>query len=212
MKKHLALSILATGIALSCSNAQAQWYVGATAGQSNAKLNGDSLSSQFLDLGFISASTTVDKTDTAYRVFGGYKLNSYFALEGGYTDLGRFGTFTTVTPGGTFDTRIKATGFDVSGVVMYPITDTASVFARVGAFNSETRSSNSGTGSVVLFADVHDQNKRKTAAVYAIGATFDLSRQVALRAEASRVQKVGADLSGNEISANFYSAGLVYRF
>lgn len=63
-----------------------------------------------------------------------------------------------------------------------------------------------------MFTDVQDQNKRKTATVYAIGATFDLSRQIALRAEASRVQKVGVDSSDNEISANFYSAGLVYRF
>ena len=212
MKKHLTLSILAAGIALSCPTAQAQWYVGATAGESKAKLNDDSLPSQFLALGFTSASTAVDKTDTAYRVFGGYKLNSYFAVEGGYTDLGRFGIRTTVTPAGTFDTRVKATGFDVSGIAMVPVTDAATVFARVGAFNAETKTSFNSTGSVIIFTGLQDEKKRKTTAVYAVGATFDLSKQFALRAEASRMQKVGQDFSGNEISVNFYSAGLVYRF
>ena len=40
-----------------------------------------------------------DKRDTVYSFFGGYQLNDYFAIEGGYTDFGE-STFAGTSSGG----------------------------------------------------------------------------------------------------------------
>ena len=98
------------------------------------------------------------------------------------------------------------------GIAMYPITDAVAAFARVGAFNGEIKASSNSTGSIMIFSSVKEETKKKTSTVHAVGAALNLAPQLALRAEASRMQKVARDLSGNELSVNFYSAGLIYKF
>ena len=79
----------------------AQWYVGGSIGKSDIKFNNAAQSDQFLDLGFTNPSTVSNTKDTGYRLFGGYQLHKYIAVEAAYVDLGRFSFRTDVTPRGS---------------------------------------------------------------------------------------------------------------
>ena len=48
--------------------------------------------------------------------------------------------------------------------------------------------------------------------VYGIGATYNFSPRLALRAEWNRYQKLGNDLTGGEFDARTLTAGIQYRF
>ena len=71
--------------------------------------------------------------------------------------MARFGSRSVVIPGGSFGARVNSRGFDVSGIAMYPITDAAAVFTRVGAFNGETKTLSNSTGSVMIFSSVKEE-------------------------------------------------------
>ncbi len=192
--------------------AQAQWYAGATAGESHTKINGDSLSAQFLDFGYSDAQTQTDTRGTAFRVFGGYQLNRYIGVEAGYADLGASSIRTDVVPTGMFARRIKTTGFDVSVVGTLPVTSQLSVFARAGAFMSERKTSFATSGDVELLAGVQGNTERQTKATFGVGVTYDFTKNIALRAEVSQTRKYADELLSQNRNIDFYSVGMQYRF
>ena len=212
MRKSTPLQLLGLALVVAAPCAHAQWYVGASAGESRTSSKGGSQADQLLDLGFDDASSSVDDKDTAYRIHAGYQFHRYLAVEAGYVDLGRTSIHSTVQPTGSLDTRIKAKGFDLSAVGMLPLGEQFMVFARIGAFAAETRASFSGSGSVALSSGEETQKKRTTGAVYGIGATYNFTPQLALRAEWNRYQKIGNDLTGGEFDAKTLTAGIQYRF
>ncbi len=212
MRNLLPLPLLAFGLLAAAPCVQAQWYVGASAGESRNSYKGAGQADQLLDLGFDGASSSIDDKDAAYRIYAGYQLHRYVAVEAGFVDLGRTSITSTVLPAGSLDTRIRAKGFDVSAVGMLPLGEQFTVFARVGAFAAETRASYSGRGSVLLFDGEQTQKKRSTNVVYGVGATFNFTPRFALRAEYNRYSKLGDDLTGGEFDTRTLSAGIQYRF
>src|SRR5580692_9113223 len=69
----------------------AGWYTGFNAGQSRAKIDDTRIADGLLDDGFTTTSISNDKRHFGFKAFGGYEFNRYFALEGGYFNLGKFG-------------------------------------------------------------------------------------------------------------------------
>lgn len=67
------------------------WYVGTSLGQSKATIDNERITNSLLGSGFASSTLTNDRRDLGFKVLGGYQVNKYFALEGGYFDLGNFG-------------------------------------------------------------------------------------------------------------------------
>lgn len=212
MRKLLPLPLLALAMLAVVPSAQAQWYVGASAGESRNSYKGASQADQLLDLGFDGATSSIDDKDAAYRIHLGYQLHRYLAVEAAYVDLGRTSINSTVLPAGSLETRIRAKGFDLSAVGMLPLGEQFGLFARVGAFAAETRASFSGRGSVILFDGEQTQKKRSTSVVYGVGATFNFTPQWALRAEYNRYSKLGDDLTGGEFDNRTLTAGIQYRF
>src|SRR5687767_7898130 len=79
------LCLAAAGACAQDPGGERKWYLGLDVGQ--AKLDHATAFEEESDL---------DDTSTAYTLRVGYQFNRYFALEGGYTDLGDFDA--TVTP------------------------------------------------------------------------------------------------------------------
>src|SRR5665647_3930276 len=106
-----ALAVIASPFAVA---EDSSWYGGVNIGQSRATIDDARITSGLLGQGAASTSITDDNRDTGYKLFGGYKINRNFAVEGGYFDLGRFGfTATTVPPGtGTLSGTIKLKGLN----------------------------------------------------------------------------------------------------
>jgi OOP family OmpA-OmpF porin len=132
--------------------AHAGWYVGAGAGQS-------SLDEEIASEGQLAAavdgldpdtiSFAADDSDTGWKVFGGYRFNHYFALEGQYADLGSV-EVSSVT--GTYDGGegsfqgagdVDVSGFGVNAVASLPLGDRFALFAKAGIFRWETEESGS---------------------------------------------------------------------
>jgi OOP family OmpA-OmpF porin len=141
-------------------------------------------------------------------LFGGYQFNKYFALEGGYFDLGRFHFAADTTPTGTLNGTFKVRGVNFDAVGIAPITDRFSAFGRVGANYAETRDSFNGTGAVVVLDP--NPSKRGTNYKAGLGLQYDFTRALAMRVEGERYRV--NDAVGSKANVDLFSVGLVYRF
>ncbi|NMM37914.1 MAG: OmpA family protein [Glaciimonas sp.] len=181
------------------------WYAGANAGQSRAKIDDERISSSLLGRGLTSSINDDDRT-TGYKIYGGYKLNKNFALEGGYFDLGKFGYTATTQPAGTLNGNIKLKGLNLDLVGMLPITEKVSAFGRVGLIYAEARDSFSGSIPVPNA----NPSKRDTNYKFGLGLQYAFTDSLAMRAEVERYRI--NDAIGNKGDIDLVSVGLLYQF
>ena len=151
-------------------------YAGVNVGQSRAKIDDARITSNLLGGGFATPSIVNDDTDTGYKLFGGYKFNRNFAVEGGYFDLGRFGFTATTVPAGTLNGSIKLRGVNLDAVGILPITEKFSAFGRVGVNYAEARDSFSGTGAVTVTNP--NPSKRDTNVKFGAGLQYDFTQSL----------------------------------
>jgi len=185
------------------------WYGGLNIGQSTAKIDDARITSSLLGGGFPApTSITDDDRDTGYKLFGGYKFNRNFALEGGYFDLGKFGFAATTVPAGILSGNIRLRGLNLDAVGILPIAETFSAFGRIGFNHAEARDSFAGTGAVNVLNP--SPSKRDTNYKFGLGVQYDFSQSLGMRAEAERYRI--NDAVGNKGDVDLVSVGLVYRF
>ncbi|HEX6362471.1 MAG TPA: outer membrane beta-barrel protein [Albitalea sp.] len=200
--------------------AQTPWYVGASAGQSAIDASSGEIESGFLvDDAFTAAGTTLDRRDTGWKLYGGYRFNEVFAAEAGYVDLGKASFNTTIVdaPAGTSPTPpfpINATatarGVFLSALAQWPLVHGFSVFAKAGAFRSEAefteRITTTGATRVA-------RTQRRTDANYGIGVRWAFTDRLSARLELERFRKVGRGIGGREgRDVDFASVGVVVQF
>src|SRR5450759_3622892 len=155
------------------------WYGGVNIGRSRAKIDDPKITSILLGAGLNTTSITEDNRDTGYKLFGGYKFNRNFAVEGGYFDLGRFSfianTATTV-PAGTLSGDIKLRGLNLDAVGILPFTEKFSAFGRAGLNYAEARDSFTGTGLVNVLNP--NPSKRDTNYKFGLGVQYDFTESL----------------------------------
>lgn len=203
---------LMTFAVVACSaSAQADnagWYLGGNAGVSRSRIDDDRIASQLLSAGLTTTSIAEHERDFGYKIFGGYQINRYLALEGGYFDLGKSSFTATTRPPGTLsgDITLRGLNFDIVGIL--PITERFSALGRGGLNYAQARDSFQGTGAV----KVTDPNPGRRAANYKFGAglQYNLTESLGLRAEAERYRV--DDAIGNKGDIDLFSVGLVYCF
>src|ERR1035437_4209322 len=112
---RVALTIV-FGLTTLCisSLASAQWYAGGSAGRSTTSFHTSDFS---LNLpAFISENQ--DKNKSAYKLFGGYDFNKNWAVEGGYTDLGKpqynYAVYAGPQAGNTGQTIVKESAWSIA--------------------------------------------------------------------------------------------------
>ena len=96
-------------------------------------------------------SVTLDASDsaTAWMADLGYRINTYFALEGGYVEFGTANsTYVTTSPNASYaeETKVRGETLDVLGIL--PLGDNFTLFARGGLLHYK-----SDVGGHVVFAD-----------------------------------------------------------
>jgi OmpA-OmpF porin, OOP family len=189
--------------------ADSGWIVGANVGQSIANIDDGQIAERLLGSGLTSVSISDEKDDIAYKIFGGYKFNKYFALEGGYFNLGQFGYTATTTPTGTLTGRIKLQGLNLDAVGILPITQKFSAFGRVGVSYAEAKDDFVSTGAVPAPTDPNP-SKSFTNYKAGLGLQYDFTKHVGLRGEWERYRI--NDAVGNDGDINMYSLGVVVMF
>ncbi|MBC3936615.1 outer membrane beta-barrel protein [Undibacterium rugosum] len=189
--KLLRAVCVAAGLLMSAA-ASAQVYVGATVGKSQWRndCNGTSMCSN---------------TSDTYKVFGGYNINSTFALEGSYYSLGA--TERSVqNQFGSYYHKLKASAFELSGIAKYDLTNELTGFAKLGV--ATIKEENAVDNTYLGFgrsAGTFSQNS--TQPVLGLGLTYKLSKELSLRGELeTRKVKYGSKSVSN------LSVGLQYAF
>ncbi len=206
----LALAMAVSGVA------QAQWkdpiYVGGAAGPS--KFSYDTGSIPIVN----AASSTFsvdDDSDTAFKIFGGWRFNRYFAAEVGIVDFGTFSATRSVTGGtpGSAHSEISVAGVYVDAVAIAPVLDYFDFFAKVGAIATGVSAKRSTTGSVSIggTSSSSDDTASGTGLHAAVGVNFRITSRVWGRMEYERAFGVGDKVLGEgDVSA--FTIGASYRF
>jgi OmpA-OmpF porin, OOP family len=183
-------------------------YMGISAGESKAHLDNTLISQNLLGSSATVNAVTSDQKGTGYKVFVGFPMNSNWAVETGYFDLGRFGFDATTSPAGTLtgSSRIKGLNLDIVGTL--PITDSWSLLGRIGAAYAQTKGSFNGTVSGA--PGNTETNKRETNYKYGFGTQYAFTPALTLRLEGERYRV--NDSVGQRANVDLISLGLVYRF
>ncbi len=184
------------------------WFIGVNLGQSAANIDDDSIRANLENSGFDVNALNQDRRDLGYKLYAGYKFSQYFALEGGYFDLGSFGFNTNTLPVSDYAGNTGLTGWNLDLVGMLPISERWSALARVGVTRNDTKTRFSSNG--LINTAVNNQDDSYSKHKFGLGVQYNISDAFTVRLEAERYRM--DDLVGNNGDLDLYSLGLMYRF
>lgn len=140
---------------------------------------------------------TCKKTDIAYRIAGGYQFTPMWGTELSYGTYGK-----TIITGFTQIADYKARGFQVDGTGTLPLGNNFSVTGKLGLARIKVQSSSSfGT-----------ENGSRTTPVYGIGVQYELTKNVAARAQYENLGRVGEEATTGRLKLTLLSAGVMFKF
>ena len=177
MNKSSLVAVIGIGVAAAlitqsaaAQSAMSGFYVGAGVGSSKAR-----------DWCALGGFNTCDDKKTAWKIFGGYQITPNFAVEGGYARLGKFdATFdTSFGPGAE---HAKVTAWEASVLAGAPLAYGLSIFGRLGVYRATVEDVDDLAGTFK-----HDNNDF----TYGLGLGYDFTRNLGVRAEWQRYNKVG---------------------
>ncbi len=183
------------------------YYGGVSIGSSRTDINASGVTEGLLP-GVNALTTTTDKKDTAYKLFGGYQFNRNIALEGGYFNLGKHSFTANTSPAGTLAGETKVHGVNLDLVGTMPLTQRFSAQARIGAQHAWSRSNFSGTGAAagVATSSKHNDTNLKVG----LGVQYEITPAVWVRADVERYRI--KDAIGNRNNVTVASVSLVIPF
>jgi OOP family OmpA-OmpF porin len=187
--------------------ANSAWYIGAGVGQSRANIDDARLIRSLTANGATLNSFTSDERGTGYKLYAGKQLNQYFAIEGGYFDLGKFGFNSTTSGNGVLNGGVGFRGANLDLVGQLPLSQRFSVFARVGM--NYAKASPHFTGNRLAAVTNPNPSERKLNAKAGLGLEYKFSEALALRAEVERYRV--NDAVGNRGDVDLASVNLVYK-
>jgi OOP family OmpA-OmpF porin len=186
MDKRIALNGLSLLCLLASMSALAEtqpgFYVGAGIGEATVEID---------DTGF-------DESDAAFKVFGGYNINQYLAMEAGYFDGGTADR----TSAGRFvggSIEVSTSGLNLSLLGRVPLNERFSLHARVGvaSYDVDTK--------VVVYSPVDrstfEDSDSNDDLTYGLGVAFDLTPSFELRADYEAVDASDGELTLLSVSA-----------
>ena len=134
-----------------------------------------------------------DEHDTAGKIYGGYRFNENFGVEGGYARLGSFSERVTLG-GSSVEQNGKGRSFYIAGTGRYALSQQFALTGRLGL------SSGRVSGSSVLPAGTKVIGS-SGALMAGVGAEFQLAQKIALTLDYDHFGRLSDKISGNLISA-----------
>ena len=152
-------------------------------------------------------SFTNDTKDRGFKLFVGKQLNQYFAIEGGYFDLGKYTFRGTTAAGGVIAGENRYRGVNLDLVGQLPLSQRISLLGRIGG--QYTRTGTSFAGSAIAVPSNRYSGDSDFGPKAGVGLEYKFSEALAVRAEAERSRvKDGLGQRGN---VDLFSIGLVYK-
>ncbi len=183
------------------------WYVGAGIGQARANVDDARLKSSLTANGATLNSFTTDERSTGGKLYVGKQLNQYFAIEGGYFDLGKFGFNSTTSGNGALNGEVGFRGVNLDLVGQLPLSQRFSLLGTVGM--NYAKASAHFTGNRLFAATNPNPSERKLNAKVGLGLEFKFSEALAMRAEVERYRV--NDAVGNRGDVDMATLNLVYK-
>lgn len=177
--KSILMAVMAAAFCASGNAVFSAGYIGAGGGVTSVDVCGD-----------IPNAFHCDDKDTGLKIFGGYKANDHFAIEGFWADLGEV---SASGPGGSGSLGVD--GFGIAAMGILPLNDRFGIFAKLGMFMWD----GSGGGD---FSGIEDDG---TDVMFGAGVRWNFTERFGLRAEWERF-----DIDGDDV--DFLSVGLQFNF
>jgi opacity protein-like surface antigen len=226
---RLTTGLIAAAIAIATAPAMAaepHFYTGASVGTGSFAVNTTKATNIF-ENGFANAginldTTSVDKNSdaTTWSIFAGYRLNDWLATEISYLDLSgaeykgegtaRFGASTGIVPV-TTKAEWSASGWPISVLGIWPITDTWEVFGRVGVFIGDVDLKYSVKGDISGNSASESVSQSSTQFIGGAGVQANFLDSWFGRLEWQGMPSIGNDKTG---STDWYqvAASIAYKF
>jgi len=213
--RTLALTAAALAALLAGGQAAAQnsgWYLGGGLGAANAKFERGDFT------GLATGAYSVDDSDVAPRVFGGYRVAPNWAVEFGVAALGSYRhRFNAGT--GTAVYRYDVGAATVAMAAQLPLSGGVAMNGRLGAAFTTTRlRSPTTTGTITTNppacqnAFFDDCTSTKTNFFWGLGAQFDINPRWGMRVDYDNYGKVGEEFETGRAKIDVWSANVVFRF
>ncbi|MHB1214972.1 MAG: outer membrane protein transport protein [Thiobacillus sp.] len=146
-----------------------------------------------------------DNRSLGFKVFGGYQVNKYFGVEGGFVDFNDVKASSTITgPARSVYTTAENDAWTLAAVGTLPVSKRVSVFAKLGAssWSSNLRSIATDVNGVTTSAT---EGSNGYDVFYGLGASYALLDNVDLRAEVERYKFDNLDI-------DLMTAGMAVKF
>jgi long-chain fatty acid transport protein len=180
-------------------------YVGFGIGQSKVN-DWDQYSAAFVNRSFGAPSPVLDDDRSlGFKVFGGYQINKYVGVEGGFVDFNDVKAGSTVSgPARSVYTTAENDAWMVAVVGTLPVTQNVSVFAKLGASSWSSKLRTVSTNATGVTASV-TEGRDGYDMVYGLGASYALLDSIDVRAEIERYKFDNLDV-------DLMTAGMAFKF
>lgn len=162
-------------------------------------------------------SCSADDKDKGWKVFAGYEVMKYLAVEMSYRDFGKFtasgsGTGTNTSSAATATSEFRAKGwlsFDVLGLL--PVTKEFGLFARVGTNRWRVDNTASASDGSTI-GRIQDTKPGFGLDTIGLGVKYSFAESMDLRLEWERFKDIGNTVREGSADIDMLSLGLVYNF
>jgi OmpA-OmpF porin, OOP family len=187
IRRNAAVLLAASALSIPTYAADTGWYLLADVGQTKIK-------DAFSDA---PAGTSIDDTDTGFKVGGGYMFHKNVGVEAAYVDLGK----ATATLGSQ-SAEGKASGEVIAAVLSLPVGDRFAVLARLGFINATVKVTSPGASD----------SSTDVKATWGIGGAFFITQQLGIRLNYDSYNKLGDKNKTGESTVDMISLGVMYKF
>jgi OOP family OmpA-OmpF porin len=168
---------------------------GVSAQESGPYLGGAIGQTRFTE--WCDAGTTIcDDRDSGWKLFGGYRFNRYFALEGSYIDWGEVTATVPLPAGPPAHVAASQKSYGIAAVGSLQLGPQFSVFGKLGILSTEQETRRVSPSPRTIQRDESELH-------YGVGAAYSLSSNWALRGEWENTEK---------LKVQMLSIGVEYRF
>lgn len=183
------------------------FYGGVSVGESRSQMDTPRTTGIVLP-GVNTIGSSVDRSDTAFKLFGGYQITPNLAVESGYFDLGKSRFTSQTSPAGTLTGETRVQGMNIDLVGKAPFTEKFSGLARVGFQQawSKDQFRGTGAGAGVFSTTKHNDPSYKVG----LGVQYEMTPSVWIRGELERYRV--KDITGRRKNVDVASASLVFPF
>jgi len=219
MKKSLSLlTMICTAYAAIAAAQDQSFYAGLGIGRSSADVTEisrqDILNSGFTSLNNFQSGSS--KSDTAWKLYGGYRFNPYVAAELFYANLGKFSrnadgsgaTASSSSVNFSLDSELKITGFGVAALLGAPLSEQWDVFAKPALLYWDAKRTSTTTAAGA--SQSGSVSKSGTSPSLGVGTSYAFSDKLSARLEWERYFDVGDKNTTDKSNVNLFALSVQF--